>query len=125
MNNYKPTDSELEVLQILWQKGPSSVREINELQNKVRPVGYTTTLKIMQIMFEKKLIDRDTSSRSHIYRSMIKELDTKKSLLKEFIDSTFSGSSTKLVLQALGTKRPSKEDLKEIKELIDKLEKEK
>lgn len=123
-NKQKPTDSELEVLQLLWELGPSSVRDINEKLNLKREVGYTTTLKIMQIMNEKGLVIRDTKSRSHIYKSAIKETSTKQNLLKEFISTTFNGSAKNLVLQALGGSKTSKKELEEIKELIKRIEKE-
>ena len=123
----KPTESELEVLQILWATGPSTVRVVNDLLNQKRSkdskeIGYTTTLKIMQIMTDKNLVERDTSSRTHIYKALVQEKDTKTSIMKDFINSTFSGSATKMVLQALGTQKPSPEELNEIKSLIDKLE---
>ncbi len=118
----KPTESELAILQILWKHGASTVREVNDSLNKDREVGYTTTLKIMQIMTEKDLVSRDTSSRTHVYQAKVEESSAKKSILKEFIQSTFSGSTTNLILQALGTDTPTKEELTEIKSLIDKLE---
>ena len=123
--NIKPTESELEILEVLWSKGPSSVRTVNDELNQSRPVGYTTTLKTMQIMTEKELVERDTTERTHIYSATVKESDTKISMLKDFINMAFSGSSAQLVLQALGSQKPSKEDLEEIKSLIDQLEKEK
>jgi len=119
----KPTESELEILQLLWKRGPSSVREINDLLNEQREVGYTTSLKIMQIMNEKELVTRDTSSRTHIYRAAIKEEATKQSLLKEFITNTFNGSAKNLVMQALGGTKTSKKELDEIKKLIKEIEK--
>jgi len=121
-NKIKPTESELEILQILWEKGPSSVRIVNDLLNTKRTIGYTTTLKIMQIMTEKGLVIRNTESRSHIYDALLKETETKKNLLQTFINNTFKGSTANLVLQALGSEETSKEDLEEIKSLIEKLE---
>jgi len=121
-NKIKPTESELEILQILWEKGPSSVRDVNNLLNAKRTIGYTTTLKIMQIMTEKGLVIRNTESRSHIYDALLKETETKKNLLQTFINNTFKGSTANLVLQALGSEETSKEDLEEIKSLIEKLE---
>jgi len=128
----KPTESELAILQILWKHGPSTVREVNERLNEKRAknskeIGYTTTLKIMQLMAEKDkhLVVRDTSSRTHIYKAQVQEKDTKTSIMKDFINSTFSGSATKMVLQALGTQKPSQKELDEIKSLIDQLEKDK
>ena len=86
---FEPTESELEILQILWEKGPSSVRTVNEILNERRDVGYTTTLKIMQIMTEKGLVTRDTESRTHIYHSAADQQETQNSLLKSFINKTY------------------------------------
>lgn len=121
----KPTESELEILQILWQSGPCSVRFVNGELNKKREVGYTTTLKLMQIMAEKNIVTRNTESRTHIYAANITESDTQKQLLKKFVDATFRGSAMNLVLQALGNHDTSSEELEEIKALIDKIEKDK
>ena len=120
----KPTDSELEILQILWQYGPSSVRFVNDKLNEKREVGYTTTLKLMQIMAEKNIAVRNTESRTHIYDANISETDTQKALLKKFVDATFRGSAMSLVLQALGNHDASKEELDSIKALIKKMEEE-
>lgn len=123
----KPTESELEILQILWQKGNCTVREVNEELNKSRggEVGYTTTLKIMQIMHEKGLISRDDSSKTHIFTAVAKEEDTQKQLLDRFMDSVFKGSAMKMVMQALGNQNTTSEELAEIKKLIDDMEKSK
>ena len=118
-----PTESELEILQVLWQHGPSSVRFVNELLNEKREVGYTTTLKIMQIMTEKGLVSRDTSSRTHVYDSVAKEKDTQTSLLDTIIEKTYRGSAMKLVMQALGQKKASADDLEKLKAIIDEIEK--
>ena len=118
---FEPTESELEILQILWEKGPSSVRQVNEILNKVREVGYTTSLKIMQIMNEKGLVTRDTESRTHIYHSAVKEAETQTNLLQNFIKKTYRGSAMKMVLQALGSESASKEELEELKELVEKI----
>lgn len=120
----KPTDAELEILQILWQQGPSSVREVNERLNEQREVGYTTTLKLMQIMVEKNLAKRDTASRTHIYEAKVSESSTQGKLLENFLDTTFRGSATKLVMQALGNHQTSAQELAAIKALIEKIEKE-
>lgn len=122
-NSYQPTDAEMAILQILWQVGPSTVREINERLNEKKEVGYTTTLKIMQIMADKSIVVRDTSSRTHIYSAAIDMKDTQRSMLKSFIANTFGGSTTSLVLQALGDTDANETELKEIKDLIDKIEK--
>ncbi|MCB9284825.1 MAG: BlaI/MecI/CopY family transcriptional regulator [Lewinellaceae bacterium] len=118
----KPTESELEILQILWEHGPSSVRFVNEQLNRKREVGYTTTLKLMQIMFEKGLARRNTDHRSHIYEANVEEGETQKRLLDELMDAAFRGSALKLVVQALGNGNASREELDEIKALIRKLE---
>lgn len=118
----KPTESELEILQILWQKEEATVREINDLLNDQREVGYTTTLKMMQIMLEKGLVAREETNRSHTYKAAVSEEVTKQILLNKFVDSTFRGSAMKLVMQALGNHEASKEELDELKELIKNLE---
>lgn len=119
----KPTDSELEILQVLWDSGPSSVRYVNENLNTTKEVGYTTTLKLMQIMNEKGLTVRDTTSRTHVYTAAIKEIAAKNNLLVKFIDSTFQGSAAKLVMQALGNNETTQEELAAIKIMIKNLEK--
>ena len=125
MSNKKipqPTESELEILQILWQKGPSSVRTVNEELNKSREVGYTTTLKLMQIMLEKGLAGRNTDARTHIYHAIATEEGTQKQLLSQFMDKAFRGSAANLVMQALGNHHASPSELEEIKRLIKQIE---
>jgi len=127
--NIKPTESELEILQILWQHGPSTVRFVNDLLNKKRAngqkeIGYTTTLKLMQLMHsEKGLANRNEESRTHIYEAKVQEGEMQKALLEKFVDKTFRGSAMKMVMQALGNHKTSKEELDEIKALISKIEK--
>lgn len=121
----KPTESELQILKIIWENGPSTVRTINDKLNLEREVGYTTTLKIMQIMTEKGLLERNTDSRTHVYHATIGESKMQKQLLKKFVDTTFRGSAMSLVMQALGNHKASPEELEEIKSLIDKIEKQK
>jgi predicted transcriptional regulator len=118
----KPTESELEILQILWQEGPVSVRVVNEALNQQREVGYTTTLKLMQIMLEKGLVERNDKSRTHIYKAAVSEKDIQQQLLQKFVDTTFRGSAMKLVMQALGNHNTSSEELEEIKALIKQIE---
>ena len=118
----KPTESELEILQLLWQKGPSSVRSIHELMSSTKDVGYTTTLKIMQIMVEKGIAKRDASARVHIYEAAIDQKATQKTLVNDFLNSAFSGSAKQLILQVLGNHKTSKEELEEIKALIKRME---
>jgi predicted transcriptional regulator len=119
----KPTDSELQILQILWQFGPSTVRFVNEKINLEKPVGYTTTLKIMQIMFEKKLVKREMDGKTHIYQANITEKDTQDELLDRFLNLAFKGSAMKMVMHALGNNRTTKQELEEIRKMLDKLEK--
>ena len=118
----KPTESELEILQILWQHGPTTVRFVNEQLNQRKEVGYTTTLKIMQIMAEKGLVKRNEESRSHIYEANVTEEATQKHMLDKFLDLTFRGSASKLVMQALGNHKATRAELDEIRKLIDKME---
>lgn len=122
MGNFKPTDAEMEILQILWQKGASSVREINEILNQRREVGYTTTLKLMQIMNDKGLVLRDTAARSHIYSPVAIENDTKNTLINDFVNLAFHGSAMNLVMQTLGNTKSSMDELNELKSLISRLE---
>jgi len=128
MKYQKPTDSELSILQILWENGESSVREVNDQLNEKntssKEIGYTTTLKLMQIMLDKNLVSRNTDSRTHIYSAAISESETQGKLLNQFVDATFRGSAMKLVMQALGNHKASSEELDEIKALINKIEKE-
>lgn len=123
MKNLKPTQGELEILKILWEHGPSSVKFVNEIQNKNKKVGYTTTLKIMQIMVEKDMLKRRKKGRGHVYRTVLKREKTQGQLLDSLLDSAFSGSAAKLVMQALGTNRPTKEEIIQIRELLDRIEK--
>lgn len=118
----KPTDAELEILQVLWEKGPSSVRFVNDELSERRDVGYTTTLKLMQIMFEKGLVTRNTDARSHIYEAAIDKDETQRTLLDNFVDNVFSGSAMNLVMSALGSHQASKEELDQIKALIERIE---
>ena len=122
MKKLKPTDSELEILQILWEKETATVREINDLLNLEKEVGYTTTLKIMQIMHEKGLLSRESSGRQHIYKAEVQQTEVQQSLLGRFIDATFKGDATALVMQALGNHNTSHEELAQIKALIEKME---
>ncbi len=120
----RPTDSELEILHVLWEHGPSTVRFVNEqLIQKGKNVGYTTTLKMMQIMTEKSLLSREMDNRTHIYKPLIQANDVRIALVERLVHSMFSGSTAKMVLQALGNHQATPEELKEIRELIDKLEK--
>jgi BlaI family transcriptional regulator, penicillinase repressor len=119
----KPTESELEILQILWDKENATVREVHEELSKNKDSGYTTTLKLLQIMFEKGLVTRDDSSKTHIYQPAVTKQKTQKQLLDKMIDTLFAGSSTQLVLQALGNQKTSKDELNEIQKYLDNLKK--
>ena len=121
----KPTESELEILNILWAKDSATVRDVHEELAKSKDVGYTTTLKLMQIMHEKGLVKRDESMRTHIYQPAVNREKTQKHLLDKMIDSLFGGSSTQLVLQALGSgeQKLSNEELEKIQSLLNDLRK--
>jgi predicted transcriptional regulator len=126
-NEIRPTDGELEVLQIIWKNGPSTVREVNDLLNndQDKSIGYTTTLKIMQIMFEKGLLQRDDSQRTHVYSSAVREGKVQSALLDRFLNAAYKGSASKLALQLLGNHKTTPDELAAIKALIDQLEKNK
>ncbi len=118
----KPTESELEILQVLWEKGPSLVRTVNDKLSKSRDIGYTTTLKLMQIMTEKGLLSRTKEGRGHIYHPEVEKSDTQKQLLDKVLNGIFGGSASTLVMQALGNHKASDEELNEIKNYINQLE---
>lgn len=119
----KPTEAELNILKILWAQGPSTVREIHEKLDSTRKTGYTTTLKLLQIMTEKGLVTRDESQRAHIYHAHIQQQDTQKKLVGDLLEHVFGGSATNLVLQALSTKKASPEEIAQIRKLLDDYEK--
>ncbi len=117
----KVTESELNILQVLWKHGPSTVRKVHESINPHQEVGYTTTLKLMQIMYDKGLVGRDQSQRSHIYQALVKENAIQRSFLNKLIDTAFRGSAKDMVMQTLINNRPSTEELNEIKALLDQI----
>ncbi len=119
---YKPTSAELEILQVLWRAKSASVREVHETLSVSKDTGYTTTLKLMQNMHAKGMLDRKEEGRSHIYHPLISESETQNSLVKSFMGATFGGSSKKLVMKALGQSQPSKEEIIEIRKFLDQLE---
>jgi len=121
-SNY-PTESELAILQVLWEHAPASVKFVNEILNKEKEVGYTTTLKLMQIMVEKDLLKRKADGKRHLYSPNVKAKAVQKKLLSRFVEATFKGSSSALIMQLLGNKKTSKSELQAIKNLIDELEK--
>lgn len=117
----KPTESELEILSVLWHKKNASVRTVHEELSKTKDAGYTTTLKLMQIMFEKKLVTRDDSNKTHIYAPAVTKEKTQKQFLNRMIDGLFAGSSADLVMQALGNANTTNAELDKIQHLIDEL----
>jgi predicted transcriptional regulator len=122
-NTIKPTDGELEILNILWEFGPSTVKFVNEKMNEKKETGYTTTLKLMQIMSDKGILERERQSRSHVYRAAYKKSDTQNTLINKLAKSMFGGSSVQLAMQALGNSKASEEELREIKSLLEKIKK--
>ena len=119
----EPTKAELEILQVLWAQGPSTVRFVNDKLNEQREVNYTSTLKTMQIMADKGLVRRDESRMKHVYHAAEEEQKTKDHLLDKFVESVYQGAAGKLVMQLLGNRPTSKEDLASIREILDRLEK--
>lgn len=120
----EPTRSELEILQVLWQHGPSTVRAVNEwLNEQKREVQYTSTLKLMQIMVEKGLLLRDESQMKHVYTAAVEEGKTKGFLLDRFMDALYNGSPSSLMMQLLGNRKTSKKELDAIRELLNKMDK--
>lgn len=119
----KPTESELEVLALIWQHGPMSVRQVHDEITRDRQVGYTTTLKIMQIMLEKGLLSRQKAGKTHIYSNAVDQEKTQNGLLAKMVTTVFQGSTKDLVMQALGNASPSKEELTEIRNFLDELNK--
>jgi predicted transcriptional regulator len=121
--SFKPTESELEILSILWDKQNATVREVHEIVQQSKNIGYTTTLKLMQIMHEKGMVSRDESSKTHIYTPCFNKEKAQEQYLGKMIKTLFSGSASDLVLQALGNNETSKDELIAIKHLIATLEK--
>lgn len=119
----KPTESELEILRVLWDKGFATVREVHEVLSLHKDSGYTTTLKLMQIMFDKGLVKRNDSSKTHIYTANVSKESTQTQFVNKMIDTLFSGSSTQLVMQALGNSKPNKDEIEEIQQLLNQLKK--
>ena len=118
--NIKATDSELEILNILWTQGPATVREVHEKLAKTKDTGYTTTLKQMQVMLEKQLLSRDASSKVHVYKAAVNKEQAQGQMVQKMIETMFDGSAMQLVMQALGNRKTSKEELELIREYLDK-----
>ena len=115
----KPTDAELSILRVLWERGPSTVRQVHETLAGTRETGYTTTLKLMQIMADKGLVKRNESARTHVYTAMAGEEQTQRQLVQDLVDRAFGGSAAQLVMRALSAEGASDADLREIRKLID------
>lgn len=118
----RPTDAELAILRVLWQRGPSTVREVLEEMSRDRPTGYTTVLKMLQIMTEKGLVRRDESERTHIYEARLTEEQTQQQLVGDLLDRAFGGSAQKMVMQALAARQSSPEELAQIRRLLSDME---
>ena len=119
----RPTDAELEILNVLWQRGASTVRDVHQAITRTRPaMGYTTVLKLMQIMAEKNLVQRDESQRAHVYEARLEREQTQRQLIGDLLDRAFEGSAMKLVMQALNTKQASAEELSTIRDMLDEFE---
>jgi BlaI family transcriptional regulator, penicillinase repressor len=118
----RPTDAELAILRVLWQEGPATVRRVRDVLDRTQPTGYTTVLKLLQIMTEKGLVERDESRRTHVYRPSRGEEQTQQHLVGDLLGRAFGGSASKLVMQALAVRRATAEELAEIRKLIETLE---
>ncbi len=121
----RPTDSETEILAVLWEQGPSTVRQVHDVVGERRGVGYTTVLKLLQIMTDKGLVERESAGRSHVYRAAAPREQTQTELVDDLVDRAFGGSASALVMRALGSRPASKAELAEIRKLLDALEPEK
>ena len=119
---FKPTDAELSILRVLWERGPSTVRQVWEQIHPEQGTGYTTVLKLMQIMAEKGLVKRDEAARSHVYEASSSQEQVQRQVIRHLLDRLFSGSAPQLVLQALSTKKASRAELAEIRQLLTKME---
>ena len=115
----RPTDAELSILRVLWERGPSTVRQVHDVLSRERPTAYTTALKLLQIMTDKGLVRRDETERTHVYHPRLSEEQTQRQLVRDLLDRAFGGSATKLVMQALAARRATPEELVEIRRLIE------
>ena len=118
----RPTDAELEILKVLWQRGPSTVREVNDVLNETKPTGYTTVLKLLQIMGDKGLVKRNENQRAHVYEAQLRQEQTERQMVGDLLERVFDGSATKLVMQALATKKTSQRELTAIRQLLKEFE---
>jgi predicted transcriptional regulator len=119
----KPTESELEILQVLWDRQEATVRDVHEELSRTRDIGYTTALKLLQIMFEKGLVTRNESAKSHVYKAAVTREKTQQQLVGKMISTLFAGSPGELVMQALGNHQASADELDQIQKLLDNLKK--
>jgi predicted transcriptional regulator len=115
----RPTDAELAILRIIWERGPSTVRQVHDVLSRERPSAYTTALKLLQIMTDKGLVRRDETERTHVYHARLSEEQTQRQLVRDLLDRAFGGSASKLVMQALAARRATPEELVEIRKLIE------
>ena len=120
--DFKPTESELEILQVIWKKGQCSVRDVHEELTENKDAGYTTTLKLMQIMHEKGLLERDTTAKTHLYKALISREQAQQGALDKILSTVFKGSTSDLVIQALGQHRATKDEIDAIKNFLDGFE---
>ena len=118
-----PTNSELEILTVLWEIEQGTAREVHEQLSRVKSTGYTTTLKIIQNMYEKELLSREPKGQTHIYAPAVRKEQIQRNLLGGFVNKVFGGSSKQLIIQALGNDQPTREELDEIRAMLDKIEK--
>ncbi len=121
----RPTDAELQILQVLWEQGPSTVRDVQSTLERERTVGYTTVLKLMQIMAEKGLVERDETERAHVYKARAAQEQTQRQLAGHLLKRAFGGSATKLMMQALASQRASTEEIARMREMLEQFEKRK
>ena len=121
-NPPRPTPAELEILRVLWQRGPSTVREVNATLSESRPTGYTTVLKMLQIMTDKDLVRRDESQRAHVYFARLAEAQTQRQLVRDLLERAFDGSAMKLVMHALADRKSSPEEIARIRQMLDEIE---
>ncbi len=118
----RPTDAELAILQVLWKRGPCTVKQVQAELNRRRPTGYTTVLKFLQIMTDKGLVTRDESSRTHVYTTSLSKSQTQRQIVADVLDRAFGGSAQELVMQALSATKASPQEIEQIRKLLDQME---
>jgi BlaI family transcriptional regulator, penicillinase repressor len=119
INQPRPTDGELEILRVLWHRGSSTVRDVYDALSKTRPLGYTTVLKMMQIMADKGLVSRDEDQRAHVYCARVPQEQTQRQMVRDLLRSAFNDSASQLVMQALASRKTSSKELAQIRQLLD------